>query len=345
MSSPVEDRLREALAEAGASLDESALRPLRAPERRRFQVDFRLLAAAGVVVVAGATVAVGLGGPGNEDRAVVASPPSPPTEMAVFLCTPASPGPSCQGRAITPSQTKALEIRLKGLPQVETVAFIDQATAYEGFRKTFAHNRKLLDEVKIADLPPSFRLKTRPGADPVQLDKSLRGVAGIQNIADLGAAAKWEPSSTADISVFLCNKDSAVPECGAEHETRDNGDQWITKEGKETTMAQRKAIRAKIDEMPEVKSYVFEDRKTVYENFRSEYADNERLLAATKVADMPEVFRIELKEESAEGDVVKELRRQPGVGRVVYSPCLFDLALAGRFGVFLEDDKVCTGDK
>ncbi|WP_345392476.1 hypothetical protein [Nonomuraea salmonea] len=31
MNSPVEDRLREALAEAGASLDPATLRPLRAP--------------------------------------------------------------------------------------------------------------------------------------------------------------------------------------------------------------------------------------------------------------------------------------------------------------------------
>ncbi|MFI7615851.1 permease-like cell division protein FtsX [Nonomuraea terrae] len=349
MSSPVEDRLREALAEAGASLDASTLRPLRAPERRRFQVDFRLVAAAAVVVVLGGA-AVGLGGAGDEDRAVAANPPSPATEASVFLCATSTPKESpCEGRNITPLQTKAVEAELKRLPQIETVRYVDQSVAYAAFRRSFAHNQALLDEVKVTDLPAAFRVKISAGTDLRQLNESLRRVAGIHDVAVGGTALQAsEMISKWDISVFLCQKGSSIPECGAKLKPRDDGDFLITKEGKGTTTAQRKAVLAVIEDMPEVESYVFEDRATAFENFRRAYRDNKTLLAATRVEDMPESFRLKLKEEeaAAEGDVVAELRRQAGVGRVISGQCSADrAALTQNFGLILPESKVCPVGK
>ena len=72
MNSPMEDRLRDALTEAGATLDPSTLKPLRAPERR-FRVDLRLLSVATVVVLAGATTTVVLGAGGGDAASASAS--------------------------------------------------------------------------------------------------------------------------------------------------------------------------------------------------------------------------------------------------------------------------------
>lgn len=64
MNSPVETRLRDALLEAGASLDPESLRPLRAGEpARRWMFDLRIIAMGAVaVMVAVAAVAVFLTG-------------------------------------------------------------------------------------------------------------------------------------------------------------------------------------------------------------------------------------------------------------------------------------------
>lgn len=352
MNSPVEERLRAALAEAGATVDTGTLRPLRAPERRRFRVDFRLVAVAAVVVLAGAATAVGLsGGPGDEDRAVATNPePSQidKTKLTVFLCTRStskSP-PTCQGRGITLEEVKAVERKLKGLPQVEELQFVDQAAAYDEFRRAFAHNKTLLQEVEIADLPESFRVKVKQGADYRRVIASLRGVNGIQSFADAGtfasAARVAEQAMETQVSVFLCDEGSALPACGAVRVPRGKDRFDIEKEGKATTDAEKAAIREVIDALPGVESYRFEDRATAYKNFQHDFSDNKKLLAAAKVDDMPESFWLKLKKEADQVEIVGELRRQPGVGMVVFTPCLVDrMTLSNRFGLSLPESKVC----
>ncbi|TDD47034.1 hypothetical protein E1286_18925 [Nonomuraea terrae] len=341
MSSPVEDRLREALADAGASLDVSTLRPLRAPERRRFQMDLRLVAAAAVVVVLGGA-AVGLGGPGDEDRAVAANPPSPAREASVFLCGASAPKePPCQGRNITPLQTKAVEAELERLPQIETVRYVPRSVAHAAFRKSFAHNQALLDAVKVTDLPESFRVTVKKGGAQ-QVRESLTRMPGVLSIVEQAA-----PSSAADdVSVFLCQRGVILRECGAKYTTDDGGSTRVTEAGKAATEAQKASVRQLIDSMPEVETYVFEDQATAYENFRRQYQDKKELLAKMREADMPESFRLKLRDDAAWADVLRELRRQPGVARVVNQRCLADRSvLSQQFGLSLPESKVCPVGK
>ncbi|WP_188189183.1 permease-like cell division protein FtsX [Nonomuraea sp. SYSU D8015] len=332
MNSPVEDRLREALLEAGATIDPGTLRPLRAPERRRFGVDFRLVAVAVAVVFAGAATAVGLGGHQGVDR-VVATDPEPTqsgeVEMAVFLCTKSAPKRSCRGKNVTRDEVMAIERKVTGLPQVKEVFFVNQASAYAEFRIEYADNKTLLDSVKVTDMPPSFRLKLVEGADPRKVVQELGGMPGIRSVGEK-APTKPTPSWKAHISAFLCSKGSAMPAC----------------RGKAVTNAQRKAIRELIEGMPEVRSYFFEDQKTAYENFRHAYSDNKALIEATRVEDMPESFRLVLKRESKWAEVVGELKRQPGVSQVTYHTCLDVKAqLSERYGLFPPDNKVCPARK
>lgn len=330
MNSPVEDRLREALIEAGATIDASTLRPLRAPERRWFRVDFRLVAVAVAVVFAGAATAVGLGGHEGVNRAVATDPEptrSGEVEMTVFLCTKSAPKQNCRGKNVTRDEVMAVERKVQGLPHVREVVYVAQVAAYAEFRTEYANYKTLLDSVKITDMPRSFRLTFMPGADLRKVAEELRGMPGILS---LGEKAPNQPiaSGKAHINAFLCNKGSSMPAC----------------HGKAVTNAQKKAIRELIEGMPEVRSYLFEDQKAAYENFRRAY--NKVLVDATRVEDMPESFRLVLKRESKWAEVVGELKRQPGVSQVTYLTCLdIKAQLSERYGLRLPDDKVCPAGK
>ncbi|WP_433435782.1 permease-like cell division protein FtsX [Nonomuraea sp. CA-141351] len=346
MTSRVEDRLREALVEAGATVDTSVLSPLREPQRRRFRVDFRLVtAAAAVVVLAGAATAMWLGGPGDEDRVVAADPPSAEsTEVAVFLCTKSAPKEACQGRDVSLEETEAVKRKLEELPQLEEMSFTDQQTAYKNFRAAFAHNKAVLDEVTPTDLPTSFRLKLRKGTDAQEVRTALRGMPGVlEAMAQQPSPA--EPLKP-QINVFLCAKASPLPACGAERESQENGGFKVTKDGKAATAAQKRAIDKTIKATPGVQEVFFEDQAAAFENFRRQHRDNKKLLQAVRVGDMPETFQVMLKPEVEWPPVVSKLRKQPGVSQVLYAPCAVDNSeLMSAYGLFLPDDKVCPVGK
>ncbi|QYC45792.1 hypothetical protein Nocox_41250 [Nonomuraea coxensis DSM 45129] len=117
----------------------------------------------------------------------------------------------------------------------------------------------------------------------------------------------------------------------------------IVKEGKAATSAQKVAIGELIGGMPEVQSYTFEDQRAAYDDFSREFASNQTLLKATKVSDMPESFRVLLKQGNDWATPVATLRRQPGVAGVFYVPCQKDTLLAlSRYGVRPPEDKVCS---
>ncbi|MEV4107732.1 permease-like cell division protein FtsX [Nonomuraea sp. NPDC049695] len=329
MTSRVEDRLREALVEAGATVDTSALRPLREPQGRRFRADFRLVtAAAAVVVLAGAATAVWLVGSGDENRAVVAGPgPVESTEVAVFLCTKSRPK-ECQGRDVSREETEAVKRKLEELPQLEEMSFVGQEAAYKNFRAAFAHNKAVLDAVKVTDLPTSFRLKLKKGARTRVVEEALRGVPGVLGVME--QAPPEAESSKPLISAFLCSKGSEIPACA----------------GKAATAAQKKAIEKMITAMPGVQEVVFEDRATAYEKFRRLYRDNKALIEATKVTDMPESFRVTMKPEAEWVPVVLKLRRQRGVSQALYAPCMTDSAmLSTAYGLLLSDREACPVGK
>ncbi|MDP4503714.1 permease-like cell division protein FtsX [Nonomuraea turcica] len=347
MNSPVEDRLREALAEAGAAIDPSTLRPLRAPERRRLRMDFRLVAVAVAVVLAGVATAAGLGGLEGEDQVVATNPEE--ADMAVFLCTKsARKEPLCRGRDASLEEVRAVERAVKGLTQVEAVFFVDQASAYDSFRVSFADNKALLDSIKVTDMPMSFRLEIKEGADRREVQQALRGLPGIRSVVDRKAAsaeASAERLSEPRLSVFLCGKGSTLPACAAERESRGK-DKLSAKRGREATNAQKTAIRKLIEAMPEVHSYVFEDKKAAYENFIRAYNSNKALVEATRVEDMPESFRLVLKPNTDWAETVATLKRQPGVASANYIPCLaVQATLEIDYGLFLRDSKVCPISK
>ncbi|MGW2146827.1 permease-like cell division protein FtsX [Nonomuraea bangladeshensis] len=346
MNSPVEERLRAALAEAGASIDPDTLRPLPAPTRRRSWMDARLLVV-GVAVTAGvAATAVGLSLGSGDDQIAVAEPARiepGKADMTVFMCSTGALVPEearCGGRDATAEEVAAAEQAVRGLPQVEAAYTVDQQHAYDDFRADLALNQPMLDAVKVTDLPVSIRLTVKKGADRREVEKYLRALPGIGEVADNTATeAVLESRSEMRVNVFLCGKGSLLPSCGAKRKP----DGTLVKEGKAATRSQTIALGKLIGDLPQVQSVTFEDQQAAYNNFSREFASNKALLNATKVSDMPESFRVLLKPGSDWATPVATLRRQPGVASALYGPCQQDSMLAlSRYGVSPPKDKACS---
>ncbi|MFF0307520.1 permease-like cell division protein FtsX [Streptosporangium sp. NPDC004379] len=77
-----------------------------------------------------------------------------------------------------------------------------------------------------------------------------------------------------EFTVFLCEDDSVFASC---HK-------------RATTGKQKRALRARLKAMPGVATVRFESRREAWELFRRVNADNETLLSAIRVEDMPESF-------------------------------------------------------
>ncbi|SPL93649.1 Cell division protein FtsX [[Actinomadura] parvosata subsp. kistnae] len=344
MNSPVEDRLREALAEAGAAVDQSALRPLRVPERRRFRMDYRLVTAVVAVAVAGSAVAVltGGGAEGGRDQLTAASVFSrADADVTVFLCTATAPKETGCTAAAGPEQRRMIERVLREQqPQIAASQWVSQATAYDDFRERYAGNQALLDAVRPADLPPSYQVKLRQGADRRQVTSAFLKVGGVSAVIDhaesADAMAAAQKGQKTDVNVFLCTAGTSLPACAPKPGSG--------KKGVAATADQVKAIQQTIQQMPEVKDVVFEDQAAAYENFKQAFKDNKALVEATRVQDMPQSFRIRLKSDAPAWALVDKLKRQPGVAQVVSHWCIDErAALHADFGLYLPDRTVCPG--
>ncbi|NUW43656.1 permease-like cell division protein FtsX [Nonomuraea rhodomycinica] len=323
MNSPVEDRLREALGEAGATVEVGALRPLVVPDRRRFGVSMRLAAVgAAAVVVAGAATVVGftVSGAGEEVSVASARAQAPdPADVSVFLCTGLEEDKqACQGRAATEQQTKALAESLGRLPGVARVFYEDREAAYERFRKAFAGQPGIVARVKADDVPASYRLTLGPGVRPQPVSaaaKTLPGVAQVSDRTVTETAARFRDKPV-DISVFLCVGSSDLPSCKSYEASR-----RTSKHGKGITAEDTDELARAIKAMPGVQEVIFEDQEQAYENFKKAFTGNKALLAATKVTDMPMSFRVRLRAGTDSAKVAATLRTRPGVAQVVDQKC------------------------
>ncbi|WP_214318551.1 permease-like cell division protein FtsX [Nonomuraea sediminis] len=238
MNSPVEERLRQVLDEAGATVDVASIRPLTVPERRRFRVDFRLITAAAGVALAGAIAAVTVTSPGGQG--VVAAKPVGPevTGVRVFLCVKGSAMPQCKGKGVTAEQTKALQSLLKSVPYVDQLYYEDQATAYKNFQEANADNQPLIKATRVTDMPTSFRVKLKTGADPQPVVAAVTGQPGVaQVVVDQRVG---DNTGKSDIGIVLCKPHTPGASCAT------------LKDGVSTADVQ--AIQEKLAALPETKT-------------------------------------------------------------------------------------------
>ncbi|MEV6160101.1 permease-like cell division protein FtsX [Nonomuraea sp. NPDC052129] len=350
MNSPMEDRLREALAEAGATVDPSTLSPLQPSGRPRVRVDFRLLAAAGAVVLAGAVTAAVLISPGDEQRAAVANPPADQkgeTELSVFLCSKSVKRPDCPEGSPTAQQTRAIQQALQAAPGVSQVLYENSASAFMSFRRDYAGNKTLLAAIGAADMPPSFHVQLRPGTDVNALQAKLKSIGGVYSVSHPetdNLLVSERESNNADISVFLCMEQAIQASCGAVAAPGSTKDApKFTEYGKAITLAQQSDLARKIAKTPGVQSSRFESQQEAYENFKRTFANNEALVKATKPSDMPTSFRLQLSPDADWSKVIAQLQHLPGVASVGNIKCSTGrITLYQRYGILLPASKACA---
>ncbi|MFI6499861.1 permease-like cell division protein FtsX [Nonomuraea typhae] len=274
MNSPVEERLREALTEAGAVIEPETLRPLRsasgvrpADVRRRVpRVRLRWVAGvAAVLAVAGGGTAVLLTGPDGDSDIVAAAAQRSAREgwadLSVFLCGKSSPVAPCKGKVITADERDRIRRALDEAPGVQSVMFEDQRAAYKNFIAS-GFSDSIKKAVRVSDMPESFRVTFVPGASYEGLVTEVKAMPGVSEVVDTGlhlqrasagVPAGWPQDRV--ISIFMCRNGSAAPVCGAAPARGDKP----AKAGKRPGPAVYAKVRNTLESLPGVESVVFED--------------------------------------------------------------------------------------
>jgi cell division transport system permease protein len=105
-------------------------------------------------------------------------------QVSVYLCTAHNNNPNCP-TAVTEDQTRDVQAELEKLkPTVTSIAFVDQAKAYELFKQEFKDAPELVKNTTPDVLPESFVVKLQdPKKFPV-VDSALAGKPGVDSVQD-----------------------------------------------------------------------------------------------------------------------------------------------------------------
>lgn len=72
---------------------------------------------------------------------------------------------------------------MEARPDVAGVEFEDRRTAYENYRGQ-EPNALLREEVRVGDLPESFRVRLTPDADHAAVARAASRLPGVSNVVD-----------------------------------------------------------------------------------------------------------------------------------------------------------------
>lgn len=103
-----------------------------------------------------------------------------------------------------------------------------------------------------------------------------------------------------EVNVFLCAPDSSGPGCT---------------EGRDTTDAERQAVRSALENHPEVAQVYYQGKDEVFEEFRVAYRDSP-VLSTMTAADMQDLFRVKLKDPQEYQSIRTAVLGMPGVQNV-----------------------------
>jgi cell division transport system permease protein len=141
----------------------------------------------------------------------------------------------------------------------------------------------------------------------VAIGMALLGIGLMINTQVSSMKNYW--TDKVEISVFLCKKDDPFDNC---------------KNKGAASKEEKAALQQQIQSMSQVEHVEFENQAQAYENFKQQYANNTVMLSAIKVDDMPESYRVKLKDPSNYGTVMQTLQGAPGVSNVVDQKALVE---------------------
>ncbi|MFF4415662.1 permease-like cell division protein FtsX [Streptosporangium sp. NPDC001559] len=213
-----ENRLRDALSAAASTAVD--VRPLTVPSRRRrrWTVPVAVVAAAAsVAVFLTVRVTAALSSPDRSEvvaMSVGTLDESGTPSVNVFLCLSGDTTvyPGCAGGKATETEKAGIQRALQGRPEVGSVSFRDQRTAYEGFQREYKDkNPVLLKAVKITDMPEAFIVQVRPDADRAAVLGAVSELPGVAVAVD--AVCLRERASLRSVIIHTLFGDEDEPSC------------------------------------------------------------------------------------------------------------------------------------
>lgn len=104
-----------------------------------------------------------------------------------------------------------------------------------------------------------------------------------------------------EVSIFLCAKTSSNPSC----------------QKQDVTDQQRQTLKATLDKMPQVSKVEYENKQQAYERFKNNFSGSPGFVESTREGDIPDSFRVKLKNPEEYKAVAQGMLGQPGVDTVI----------------------------
>ncbi|GAA2622990.1 permease-like cell division protein FtsX [Actinomadura fulvescens] len=104
-----------------------------------------------------------------------------------------------------------------------------------------------------------------------------------------------------EVSVFLCAKTSSNTTCGK----------------KDITPQQREALRDELEKLPQVAKIEYESKEAAYARFKDRFASTPGFVQSAKPGDIPDSFRIRLKDPEQYKQVAQAVLGRQGVDQVI----------------------------
>jgi cell division transport system permease protein len=107
-------------------------------------------------------------------------------QLSVYLCTKVSSSTACaKNGAATPAELASIQQTLQRMPQVTSVTYVSQATAYQQFKSEFP---SMVNSVTPNEIPDSFEVKLKnTQTDTPIVDQTINGAPGVDQIVDNSA--------------------------------------------------------------------------------------------------------------------------------------------------------------
>jgi cell division transport system permease protein len=107
-------------------------------------------------------------------------------QLSVYLCTNVSSSPQCtRNGAASSAELASIQQTLQQMPQVTSVTYVSQATAYQQFKTEFP---AMVNSVTPNEIPNSFEVKLKnTQADTPIVEQTINGYPGVDQIVDNSA--------------------------------------------------------------------------------------------------------------------------------------------------------------
>jgi cell division transport system permease protein len=115
------------------------------------------------------------------------------------------------------------------------------------------------------------------------------------------AASKSYWYDKIEVSIFLCAKTSSNPIC----------------QKQDVTEQQRQTLKGQLEKMPQVSNVQYENKQQAFARFKDRFAGSPGFVESTREGDIPDSFRVKLKNPEEYKAVAQAMLNQPGVDSVI----------------------------